>query len=43
MRMDSALQIFRAGGEFQRQHRLRDQLAGHGANDVHTQYFVIVF
>src|SRR3982074_970577 len=42
MRVDGALQILAAGGVFHRQHRFRDQLPGHGTDDVHAEDFVII-
>ena len=42
MRVHRALQILAAGVVFQRQHGLGQQLAGHGADDVHAQHAVAV-
>src|SRR3984893_6235108 len=42
MRVDGALQILAAGRVFHRQHRLRDQLPGHGTDDVHAEDLVVI-
>src|SRR6184192_2477748 len=42
MRMDGALQILAAGRVLHRQHRLSDQLPGHGTDDVNAQDLVVV-
>ena len=42
MPMNRALYVLRAGGKFHREHCLGEQFAGHGATNVHTQYFVVI-